>query len=265
MAKRSILIVASIILLYISIANSAGIMIVTQGPLYNNLYTEIEKNLTEHYEVYHIKLNSNYNRQDLYNVIKTVNPDVIIIISNVSQLDELNLPSEKTIVISYYTNNYNTQYVSILTRLDLQQLINTLNEENVQVTKFDIFTNKNGQLTNQVLSFVREQKIPYSLFLVNKYSQFIVYLSQIEEYEIPIILPSTVSFDSEELNDNVITDYFWKQDYNVLCYGQKCPNALCSTYYDSKQITKILNSDILDILNHKKPKTNIIPGIVECH
>jgi hypothetical protein len=265
MAKRSILIVASIILLYISIANSASVMIITQSRLYDNLYTGIEKNLLMQYTVYHVRLNTNYSKQDVYNVIKVTDPNVIVVLGNISQLDELNLPSEKTILVSYYTNNYNTRYVSILTRLDLQQLINKLNEENVQVTKFDIFTNKNGQLTNQVLSFVREQKIPYNLFLVNKYSQFIVYLSQIEEYEIPIILPSTVSFDSEELNDNVITDYFWKQDYNVLCYGQKCPNALCSTYYNSKQITKILNSDILDILNHKKPKTNIIPGIVECH
>jgi predicted nuclease of predicted toxin-antitoxin system len=264
MAKRSILIAASIILFCVSIANDAGIMIVTQGSLYNDLYTEIEKNLFEHYEVYHVKLNSNYNRQDLYNVIKTVNPDVIIIISNISQLDELNLPSEKTIVISYYTNNYSTQYVSILTRLNLQQLIDKLNEKNIQVTKFDIFTNKNSQLTNQILSFVREHQIPYNLFLVNTYSEFIVYLSQIEESEIPIVLPSTLLFDSDELNNDVIANYFWKQDYDVLCYGQKCPSALCSTYYDTKQITKILNSDILDILNHKKPKTNIIPGIVEC-
>jgi len=264
MAKRSILIIASIILFCFSIANSTSVMIITQGRLYDNLYTSIEENLLTQYTVYHVKLSANYNKQDVYNVIKVTDPNVIIVLGNISQLDELNLPIEKTIVISYYTNNYNTQYVSILTRLDLQQLINKLNEENVQVTKFDIFTNKNGQLTNQILSFVREQKIPYNLFLVDKYSQFIVYLSQIEEYEIPIILPSTLSFDSEELNDNVITDYFWKQDYDVLCYGQKCPNALCSTYYDSKQITKILNSDILDILNHKKPKTNIIPGIVEC-
>jgi hypothetical protein len=264
MAKRSILIVTSLILFCFSIANAANVMIVTQGSLYDDLYTKIETNLLNHYEVYHIKLSANYNRRDLYNVIKTMNPNVIIILGNISHLDQLNLPKEKTILVSYYTENYNLQYVSILTKLDFQQLINNLNNQNIQITKFDIFTNKNYFLTNQVLSFLRENKISYNLFLVDKYSQFIVYLAQIEEFEIPVILPSTLTFDSQELNDNVISNYFWKQDYNILCYGQYCPDALCSAYYNSNLINKILYTYILDILNHKKLHTIIIPGIVKC-